>query len=82
MPGEKYDLTGIRGAENFRELEAGLLLELEDGAVVELTDNARDGVVVVGRVVRADRQPERVGEEAVVFYKDVRRVIEEEQEDE
>lgn len=73
---DKYDLTGVRGAENFRELESGLLLELTDGARGRITENAGNGAVVFVTVVEDPNNADAVGEERVVLFNEVERVVE------
>ena len=43
---KKYDLTGVHGAEVFRDLPEGLKLRMLDGSVVEILANARSAVKV------------------------------------
>jgi hypothetical protein len=72
---DKYDLKGLRGAENFRELEPGVVLELVDGALGQVVENARDGAVVFVSIVEDANSPDRVGEEQVVLFNEVTRVV-------
>jgi hypothetical protein len=73
---DRYDLSGARGAENFRELEPGVLLALVDGTVVRVLENAGNGAVVLATVVEDPTSPDRVGEEEIVMFSDVTGVVE------
>ena len=74
-PSKQYDLTGVHGAEVFRDLPEGLKLRMVDGAIVEIIGNPRDGAVLVVRVVENEANPSSVGEEQTVFFADVKEVI-------
>ena len=73
---KKYDLTGVHGAEVFRDLPEGLKLRMDDDRIVEILANARDGAVLVVKVVNNDKDPSSVGEEQTIFFADVREVVE------
>ena len=75
MSSPDYDLTGIRGAEIFRELPEGTRLELSDGAIAEIVANAGDGAWLIVTIVEDTNNPDRVGEEEPAFYAEVRRVV-------
>jgi len=70
----RYDLTGIHGAENFRDLPEGLKLRMTDGSIVEIVGNAHDGAVLVVKILENDN-PASVGEEETIFFPDVKEVI-------
>ena len=76
-PSKRYDLTGIDGAQVFRDLPEGLKLRLVNGAIVEIVGNARNGVNLVVNVLENDANPSSVGEEEYVMFTDVQEVIEE-----
>src|SRR5437773_2497397 len=48
---KQYDLTGVHGAEVFRDLPEGLKLRMVDGAIVEIVANAHDGAVLIVRTL-------------------------------
>lgn len=70
-----YDLTGVHGAEVFRDLPEGLKLELEDGSIGEIIANAHDGAIVVLKILEAPDDASRVGTEETTFYTEVRGVV-------
>jgi hypothetical protein len=70
-----YDLSGIHGAEVFRDLPEGIRLELEDGAVGEIVANAGDGAWLMVKIVADENNPGRVGEEEPVFFAEVQSVV-------
>ena len=72
---KKYDLTGVHGAEVFRDLPEGLKLRMLNGSVVEILANARDGAVLIVRVVENEANPSSVGEEQTIFFADVKEVV-------
>ena len=74
MEAKKYDLSGVHGAEVFRDLEEGLKLRLGNGAVAEITGNPHDGSVLQVKILEAGG-PYAVGEEAYIFYPEVREVV-------
>lgn len=73
----EYDLRGVHGAETFRDLPDGLKLALTDGAVGEIVANARDGAIVILRIIDDPKNPDRVGTEETVFFTEVRGVVKE-----
>jgi hypothetical protein len=75
MSSSDYDLTGIRGAEIFRELPEGTRLQLSDGAICEIAANAGDGAWVIVTIVEDPNNPDRVGAEEPVFYAEVQSVV-------
>ena len=72
---KKYDITGVHGAEVFRDLPEGLKLRMLDGALVEIVGNPHDGAVLVVRVVEPGERSPAVGEEDTIFFADVKEVI-------
>ena len=72
---KQYDLTGVHGAEQFRDLPEGLKLKLTNGATVEIVGNPHDGAVLVVKVLESPEIPAEVGEEQAIFYPDVKEVI-------
>ena len=74
-PSKQYDLTGVHGAEVFRDLPEGLRLRMVSGAIVEIVENARNGAILVVRVVENEVNPSSVGDEEYVFFTDVKEVV-------
>lgn len=72
---KQYDLTGIHGAQVFRDLPEGLKLRMVSGAIVEIVANARNGANLIVRVLEDEANPSSVGEEEYVFYTDVKEAI-------
>jgi hypothetical protein len=72
---KQYDITGVHGAEVFRDLPEGLKLRMIDGALVEIVGNPHDGAVLVVRVLEAGERSPAVGEEDTIFFADVKEVI-------
>ncbi len=70
-----YDLSGVDGARVFRDLPEGIRLQLDDGSVVEIVGNPRDGANVVARIIECPADPSRVDEEDVVYYTEVKGVV-------
>ena len=56
---------------NIRDLAVGTLVVLGSGAEVEIVSNPRDGVWLFGRYLSSVDDPERVGEEEMIFAQDV-----------
>jgi hypothetical protein len=71
---DDYDLTGIHGAEVFRELPEGAQLRLTDGSAAEIVANAGDGAWLLVRITEDPENPDRVGQEEHVFFADVESV--------
>jgi ABC-type transporter Mla maintaining outer membrane lipid asymmetry ATPase subunit MlaF len=67
----KYDLQGVHGAQNFRNLAEGVKLRLSDGRVGEITGNPGDGAYVMLRIIEAPDASE-VGEEKYIYFADVK----------
>jgi hypothetical protein len=78
MTSPDYDLTGIRGAEIFRDLPEGVRLRLSDGAIAEIVANAGDGAWIMVKIVEDENNPDRVGEEEPAFFAEVQSVVHEE----
>ena len=72
---KQYDITGIHGAEIFRDLPLGLKLRMIDGALVEIVGNPHDGAVLVVRVIEPGERSPAVGEEDTIFFADVKEVV-------
>jgi len=72
---KQYDLTGVHGAEVFRDLPEGLKLRMVSGAIVEILANARNGANLIVRVLENEANPSSVGEEEYVFFTDVAEVV-------
>jgi hypothetical protein len=72
---EQYDLTGVHGAETFRNLPEGLKIELNNGAIGEITGNPRDGANLLVTYLEYPDNPAKVGEEEAVYFLNVKRVI-------
>ena len=72
---KQYELTGVHGAEVFRDLPEGLRLRMVSGAIVEIVENARNGAILVVRVVENEANPSSVGDEEYVFFTDVKEVV-------
>jgi hypothetical protein len=75
MTSPDYDLTGIRGAEVFRELPEGMRLQLIDGSVCEIVANAGDGAWIIVKIIDDQNSPDRVGDEEPVFFAEVEKVL-------
>jgi hypothetical protein len=73
---EQYDLSGIHGAEIFRNLPEGLKIELRNGAIGEITGNPHDGGFLLLTYTEYPSNPAKVGEEEAVFFTDVKDVVE------
>jgi hypothetical protein len=73
---KKYDLSGVHGAEVFRDLPEGLKLRLASGAIGEIIGNPHDGAILQIRIVEHPDDPSKVGEEEFIFYPDVKEVVE------
>jgi hypothetical protein len=71
----QYDLTGVHGAEVFRTLPEGLKIELNNGAVGEITGNPHDGAYLLLTYLEYPDNPAKVGEEEAVLFTDVKRVV-------
>jgi hypothetical protein len=56
---------------NVRMLAAGTRITLGDGAVAEIVSNPADGVWVFARYLSSPSDPERVGNEEMIFAQDV-----------
>jgi len=72
---KRYDLTGVHGADVFRNLPEGLKLRMVSGAIVEIVENARNGAILFVRVVENEAKPSSVGDEEYVFFTDVKEVV-------
>jgi hypothetical protein len=72
---KKYDLSGVHGAEVFRDLPEGLKIKLTSGAIGEIIGNPHDGAILQLRIVENPNDPSKVGDEEFVFYPDVQEVI-------
>ena len=73
---KKYDLTGIDGATTFLSLPEGLTVMLTNGATGEIVGNPGNGAVLLLKILEHPDDPSKVGEEEVVFFNDVKEVVE------
>ena len=71
----EYDLTGVHGAEVFRDLPEGVHVHMADGSVGEITGNAGDGAWIMVKIITDEDDPGRVGEEEAVFFADVESAV-------
>jgi hypothetical protein len=71
----EYDLTGIYGAQIFRDLAEGLKIKLTTGAIAEIVGNPNDGGWLLVKIVEDSENPANVGQEQAVFYPDVEEVV-------
>jgi hypothetical protein len=71
---QEYDLTGVHGAEQFRDLPEGLKVTLINGATGEIVGNPRDGAILIIKILESPENPAEVGEEQAIFYPDVKSV--------
>lgn len=71
----EYDLTGVHGAEVFRDLPEGVRVHLADGAVGEITGNAGDGAWIMVTIIEDENDADRVGAEEAVFFADVKSAV-------
>jgi hypothetical protein len=69
---QQYDLTGVHGAEQFRDLPEGLKIRLTNGALAEIAGNPHDGAVLIVKILESPENPSEVGEEQAIFYPDVK----------
>ena len=72
---KQYDLSGIHGAEVFRDLTEGLKIRLTNGALAEIVGNPRNGAILLIKILEHPEDPSKVGDEEAVFYPDVREVV-------
>ena len=73
---KKYDLAGIDGATQFLSLPEGLAVRLNNGAIGEIVGNPGDGAVLMIKFLENPEDPSRVGDEDVVFFNEVKEVVE------
>ena len=76
QPSKQYDLTGVHGAEVFRDLPEGLKLRMNNDSIVEIVANARDGAVLIVRVLENADDPASIGTEETILFVDVKEVVE------
>jgi hypothetical protein len=72
---KKYDLSGVHGAEVFRDLAEGLKIKLTNGQIAEITGNPHDGGFLLVKIVEDQANPTNVGDEQAVFFQEVREVV-------
>jgi hypothetical protein len=72
---KQYDLSGVHGAEVFRDLAEGLKIRLTNGSVAEITGNPHDGGFLLVKIVEDETNPSNVGDEQAVFFHEVREVV-------
>jgi len=73
---KKYDLSGVHGAEVFRDLAEGLRVKLSNGQIAEITGNPHDGGFLLVKIVEDQTNPSNIGDEQAVFFQEVREVVE------
>jgi hypothetical protein len=56
---------------NIRELSPGITVVLLSGAEAQIIDNPRDGVWLFARYLLCPDDPDRVGQEEMIFAQDV-----------
>ncbi len=56
---------------NVRMLSAGTRIALEDGSLAEIVSNPADGVWVFARYLSSPSDPQRVGNEEMIFAQDI-----------
>ena len=56
---------------NVRTLSPGTRVALVDGAIAEIVSNPADGVWLFARYVESPGDPDRVGQEDMIFAQDV-----------
>ena len=61
----------MSGIVNVRDLPVGTRVVLTSGAEVEIVANPRDGAWLFGRIVASAEEPERVGDEEMIFAQEV-----------
>jgi hypothetical protein len=61
----------MSGTINVRELPMGARLVLASGATAEVVSNPGDGVWLFARYLTSADDPERIGEEDMIFAQDV-----------
>lgn len=59
-----------------RDMPEGTKLELKNGALVEITLNARDGGWLMARYLESDDDPDIIGTEDWIFFAEVAAEIE------
>jgi len=72
---KQYDLSGVHGAEVFRDLKEGLKVKLTNGQIAEITGNPHDGGFLLVRIVEDEANPSKIGDEEAVFFQEVREVV-------
>jgi hypothetical protein len=72
---KKYDLSGVHGAEVFRDLPEGLRIKLTNGSIGEIVGNPHDGAILLLKILESPTDPSKVGEEEFIFYPDVQEVV-------
>jgi len=68
---DAYDLTGINGAEHYRNLATGLKIKSTAGAICEIVANPGDGAYLVVKVVENAADKSREGEEELIYFTEV-----------
>jgi hypothetical protein len=69
-----YDLSGVHGAEVFRNLSLGLKVTMDDGMVGTIIGNAGDGAILEIRITENPADPSRVGQDEYVYFGEVQEV--------
>ena len=70
------ELGGTYGAQNFLALTPGQKVETAAGAIGEIIENPGDGTYIFIKIVESEPDPSRVGEEELVWFGDVKRIVE------
>ncbi len=61
----------MREVVNLLELVPGDVVEMSDGATVEVVSNLRDGMWILGRYITSPSDPSLEGSEEMVFAQDM-----------
>ena len=69
------DLNSSNGALVYLDIPVGAKVKRNDGAILEVTGNPRDGAWLMVRVVEHPSDPSQVGVEDMVFFIDVESVV-------
>ena len=71
---KEYDLSGVHGAEAFRDLPEGLKLQLVDGSIGEIVGNPHDGAIMILKILESP-DAARVDTEETTFFTEVKGVV-------
>jgi hypothetical protein len=67
-------LNGAYGPSNFRELKEGWKIRMSDGSLCEITGNPGDGAYLLVKILEDEKNPDRVGEDTIVYFDAVKAV--------